>query len=271
MFKKLTLLAIVLFIPQLLIADDYNINAVIGDGSSGRPFNQWVQALKEGPVSTVSITISKKSGGNDAYVNLRFKGGGTFENGRRVAVGNNEQTVTWRVNGERPNGRPLILNAYKGSFYVKNAVVKFQGGGGSSAAVERPTKPRPKPRPIPGRPNDNIDNVDKEALALCRDPNKRIRRPRIELDRVKPSGGLFSGKYRISGMITGQCIEEAGYFEGSRIKDKIDIPLNDRFDRHEFSFQVRGGRRGEIRVYAVDGSEDTIEIDEEIKDYERNR
>ena len=92
----------------------------------------------------------------------------------------------------------------------------------------------------------------------------RFRRPRIEIHKVKQSGGFFSGKYRISGSVQGACIEEAGYYESGRLKERFEIPMTDSFKRHEFQIRVKSGKRGEIRVYAADGSEDIIEVDQEL-------
>lgn len=249
----------------------YNVNELMGDGSSGRVWRQWEQNVGNDRVSRVYVRLRKKSGGGDTYVNLRFKSGGTFENGKRVYLKDNgSHEFGWIVN-DSPNGRPLLLNVYKGEVVVEQVRVIFSKGASSSSSHVKNTRPShfPKPRRLPENYNEGRDlAVQGDGLQRCRGAD-RIRRPRIEIGEVRPSGGLFSGKYRINGEIFGACIEEAGYFERTRLKDEFEIPLTDRARRYPFSIQVRSGRRGEIRVYNIEGDEDTIEVDELIQDFNR--
>lgn len=119
-----------------------------------------------------------------------------------------------------------------------------------------------------GYSNSNRPN-DSAAAEYCRDPRKRIRRPQIEISEIEPTGGLFSGKYKVRGSIFGQCVEEAGYYESGRLKEEIQVPYSDRADRIEFKVKARSGQFGEIRVYTTDGSDDSIDIDQEIQSYQQ--
>ena len=40
--------------------------------------------------------------------------------------------------------------------------------------------------------------------------------------------------------------------------------MSDSFKREEFEIRVKSGKRGEIRVYSSDGSEDIVELDREL-------
>lgn len=247
-------------------SDDFSVGYVIGDGKGGRQFRQWTQPVAEKTVKSVTVTLRRHSGGKDTFVNLRFgRDGHTFENGRRVYLNDNStQRVTWNVN-QAPGGEPLVLNAYQGEVYLELAQVIYDQ---QTNSIRRPPPIRPQiPGNYQGSVNDPVIQQDaqdeREALRRCR--YDRPRRPRIEITRLKPTGSLFSGKYKLEGSIYGNCIEEAGYFEYGRLKEEIEIPLDDRFTRKEFEIRVRSGNRGTIRAYTTDGKEEEIDIDQEIQ------
>ena len=251
--------------------DKFAVNQILSDGKDGRVWRQWRQGIRNEGVQNVVVVLRRINGGNDTSVNLRYGDGPTFENKQFYLTDNNIKSVSFNVGGAAPNGQPLVLNAYKGEVQVSNIVVNYVG----AAAPQRHSghtrwgegKYNSKPgMSRPGRDAyDNRASNENAAVRRCRSLD-RIRRPRIEIGRVKPSGGLFSGKYRINGSVYGACIEEAGYFERGRLKDEVQIPLDDRYTRREFSFQVRSGRSGEIRVYTIDGREDIVDVDELIKE-----
>lgn len=267
-----------------VLADDsefFNVQTVVGDGSDGRIYRKWEQQIHEERVRSVEVTLQRKSGSKDTYVNLRFGDGMTFENGKRVQLGDSsERTVSWNVDGRKPEGKPLVLNAYKGEVEVRSVRVHFMGGDGSRLGG---SQPRPIPRPKPIRPADDVDysgsgsdshfggqhsgqqsagSGDDAARDRCR--YARYQRPRIEIDEVKDSGGLFSGKYKVRGSISAACVEEAGYYERGKLKERIEFPLDDRFQRQEFEVKVKSGKGGELRVLTSDGSDDRIDIDDAL-------
>lgn len=275
-----------LYLPGRVLAEDYSLGYQISDGKNGRLFKQWTQPIKESPVQSVSITLRKDSGGNDTFVNLRFGRGDTFENGRRVFLTHTgTQTVSWNV-GQAPNGEPLVLNAYNGEVYVESARVQYVR---TESERQPPRNPFDKPydhRPgnnnqddYPRRPHDDSGHYqgdnngdvyppgpgsrdNRGMIGRCRRAN--ISRPRVEIDEIRPTGGLFSGKYKVEGTVLGVCVVEAGYYENGRLKEKIDIPLNDVFSRGSFELRVRSGQNGKIRVFTTDGQEDTAVIDDEV-------
>ncbi|MCB9030223.1 MAG: hypothetical protein H6619_04165 [Deltaproteobacteria bacterium] len=220
----------------------YDIGFLIGDGQQGRVYKKWESQIENRSVRSVSITLRKQKGGNDSFVNLRYGSGNTFENGKRVYLRDREtHTVFFNVGGESPNGRPLVLNAYNSEVYVEKAIVEYDGASNSE---------------FDGQPSVSYD----AAFDRCRS-NYRIGRPRIDIGRTKATGNLFSSKSRVSGSIYAQCVQEAGYFEFGRLKEKIEFPLDDRYVRREFEVSVRANRKGEIRVYTVDGQQDVIPVD----------
>jgi len=95
--------------------------------------------------------------------------------------------------------------------------------------------------------------------------------PEIEVAQIRQSGGLFSGKRRVSGSIKGACIEEAGYYEEGKLKNSFEIPFQNRFRRSQFEVQITSGKNGEIRVLTFDGTEEVIRVDELISRQNRNR
>ena len=250
---------------------NYPANLVIGDGKSGRSYGKWTQSLPERPVQSVSITVRRQSGGDGTFVNLRFGSGATFENGKREYLrGNGTMTLTWNVGGIAPNGQPLVLNAYDGEVFVQSARVAFVGGA----------RPHYDDRDDRGGydegyghsgHDDRQDSYHQDGPAFgngdaaerCR--RARIQRPRIEVGRVRPTGGVFSGKFKVEGSIYGACVQEAGYFEEGRLKESIRFPLDDRYNRQEFQITGRSGRRGELRVFTTDGRDDVVSIDEELR------
>lgn len=251
---------LLLFSSSFVVAANYQPGYDISDGKSGRRFAEWSQAIAERKVESVSIILQKKSGGSDTYVNLRFAGSGTFENGKREYLDStNLRTIRWNVN-QNPHGQPLVLKAYNGVVHVKSVRVTFHGD----------KKPLTKPKPI--SEDDVLPMIDSsrdENAVKSRCRRTRIKDPKIKLGRMRKSGGIFSGKYRVDGSIRGNCINEAGYYEDGRLKEKITFPFDDSFRREEFNVRVRSGREGEIRAYTTDGREEVIDVDELIKAQER--
>ncbi len=238
------------------------VNQLLSDGKNGRVWRQWRQNIANRGVNRVDIVLRRQTGGNNTSVNLRYGDGQTFEGGRQVFLtDNNLKTITFNVGGAAPNGQPLVLNAYNGEVYVTTVNVYYQGGRTLSNTHQH--IPRPKPRPGVGSyPSGNTN----DALAVQRCRNIRIRRPRIEVGSVRASGGLFSNKKRIKGSIFGACVEEAGYFENGRLKQEFPFPLSDRYQRRDFEVQARTGRNAEIRVFTIDGREDSVDIDDLARD-----
>jgi hypothetical protein len=253
----LLIISILFLFTQIAIASDYTPQLIIGDGKSGRVFSQWKQLIDEKQVQNVTIRLQKRAGGNDTFVNLRFGRGDTFENGRRVYLTDTSmQTVTWNV-AAAPNGQELVLNAYNGEVYVESVRINYDSIENENDKIPTSLKPTNETS-HKGSVDENI------AYSRCRDA--RIRRPQIDIGRVRSSGGMLSSKYRLEGSIYGNCIEEAGYFENGRMKEEMSFPLDDRYQRQEFRVQVRSGMRGEIRAYTTDGRIEVIDVDEQIKD-----
>ena len=247
------------------------VNQKIGDGSNGRPFAKWVRGIDNRKVEKISFTIQRLQGGKDSYVNLRFEGGDTFGGGKRFSSISSVSAKTYEVEvNESPNGKPLIMTAYNGEFNLVDVTIIYNSAKTFLPLTERP-RDWPSPRPLPGDSQVSGGTEDPNALAYCRDRDNRIRKPRIEIGEIESRGGLFSSKYKITGEVFGACIEEAGYFEKTRLKDKFEIPLSDRTKRYPFEVRVKSGKRGEIRVYTVDGNEEIIDVDEMILEFQRDK
>lgn len=290
-------LAVVFSAPQASAEPDRQtipVGISIGDGKGGRIYSQWQNILPNKPVEKIQIRLQKRSGGNDAYVNLRFGNGSKFDNTRQVSLteGGAPQTITWDTNGASSGGQPLILSAYNCEVDVTSADVEY------SASVQAPDLAEGgKSGPIQPRDGSWVrgtggwggeDDDDKKAdddqvhwderpgyppggyggrgnpAAGKRCREMRIQSPRIEVGKVHPTGGLFSGTYRLEGAVAGLCIEEAGYYELGRLKKKIEFPLSDTFQRKEFDISVKANQRGEIRAFTSDGKDETIEVDSVI-------
>ena len=246
--------------PAISSAETFQVDSVLSDGKDGRVWRQWREHLQEKGVQSVLVVLRKQSGGSDTFVNLRYGSNSAFENGKQVFLTNNiEQTVSWSVKGESPRGQPLVLNAYKGEVFVSQVIVQYVG----DPAVKSPI-PMSKPSESGPTAHTQASAVRNEAAVLQQCKKMRVKAPRIELGQIKPQGGPFSGKHKAEGSVYGACIEEAGYYENGRMKQKIDFPLSERYQRKEFSFDVHTGKNGEIRVFTVSGREDVIYVDEEI-------
>lgn len=249
--------------------ESFTVSQVFGgnssseSNSSGSNLNQWSQVIQDRPVEQIVVTFRSHNGSSDAFINLKYEGGEVFEGGKRVFVTPEKSiTASWNVTGERPNNRPLVLSVYKGEVYVEMVTVNYR-----SIFV-----------PLPGRKNSEYpsgsnnsqnrygernrynDPKNEQAVQLCR--RASIRYPRIDVGRAKPSGGLFSTKYRIEGAVVGNCIVEAGYYEYGRLKESFDVPLSDQSQRIEFNVHAKLGKRGELRVLTTDGKEDVVEVEE---------
>ena len=259
-------------------SDSFQVNQVLGDGKNGNTWSQWSQPVNNGTITVVRAEVKRVKGGNDTFINLRFGSGQAFGNGKQTFLTHDKyQTVRWNVN-QSGNGKPLVMNAYNGEVLLRNVVVVYadslQGSRGSDGRYDD--------REHDSRRHDGRRYDDRHSGSLSgkvRDDDYRgsqgrvprscrrgdYRAPRIEVGKVKSSGGLFSGKYRIRGSIEGSCVEEAGYFEEGRLKERFQIPLSDRFQRQEFNIKVRSGRNGEIRVYSSDGRDDRVYVDDLIQ------
>jgi hypothetical protein len=277
-FTFLTLLLIALLLGLSANAyagsqdEEFKVARITSDGKNGRPFSQIRQKVAERPIASVTVRLQKQTGGNDTFVNLRFGSGQTFESGRREALTDTQsKTITWNLDGQTPNGQPLVFNAYNGEVYVHSLSVRY-----ADSTEKEPERGLERDRVFEkqdDRPHRSQRNAvdESESLASCRDNFRRVRPPRIEISELRASGGLFSGKYRLGGVISGQCIEEAGYYEQGRLKEKIEVPLSDRFNRTDFRVQVRSGRGGEIRAFLIDGTDESVFVDDEITKSEQQR
>lgn len=258
----------------------FQVSSTLSDGKNGRVWKQWRQKLPEKLVRKVEVELQKQSGGNDTFVNLRFGSDSTLENGKRVTLSNNAPfKATWIVN-QMPKGRELVLNAYKGEVSVKRVTVLFATDKVRDWKIRRAPRPYPKGYIEPKRPHQgpNDDHhsegfssgSDKEDAARECETTGHLRRPRIEIGRIKSSGGLFSNKYKVEGEIFGKCIDEAGYYERTQLKESIKIPLNKRYRRYQFNIKVKTGKGGKIRVFTYDGRKVSVDIDEMIEDYQKS-
>ena len=100
----------------------------LSDGKDGRPNVRWKQQVQERPIAKVAVQVWRVSGGDDTFINLRYGDkGDTFENGKRVYLKDDKkQRVEFQVNGEAPNGRPLVLIAYNGVVKLRWVGVYYQ-------------------------------------------------------------------------------------------------------------------------------------------------
>jgi len=242
------------FYPVITFADnstqDFLVDYSISDGKDGRIFKQWHQYIGEKPVRSIDIKVRRESGSRDTYLNLRFGNGATFENGKRAQV-DGTQTVSWNVGGEKSNGQELVLNAHNGEVFIESVRVNFDSDPQYSSR-------KPEREKIDDD-SDKPSDVDPNAYNNCR-TLYRIGRPIIEINRVKPTGNIFSGDQKVEGSIYAQCVQEAGYYESGRLKERIDFSLNDRFNRKEFNLRSSQNQNGEIRVYTTDGQQETYSL-----------
>lgn len=94
--------------------------SIIGDGKDGRVFKKWIQPLRERNIHKVRAILERRSGGDNCYVNLRFgEDGDAVEKGRRVYIRTDKRVTETFIVNQRPNGKPLVLNAYNGEVYVR--------------------------------------------------------------------------------------------------------------------------------------------------------
>lgn len=239
----------------------YKVNQAISDGKNGRVWRQWRETVANRRIERVEAVLRRTSGANDTFVNLRFGNGEAFENGKQIQISNNDsQTVAWQV-GSRPEGQPLVLNAYNGEIQLERVIVYFP----KPLAAFKPNTTSEEAKPKGSKPGWEaaLDSVsgDTSVAGRCRRA-KRVQAPKIEIGKVEAHGGLFSGKYRISGSLFGSCIEEAGYFENAKLKQKIEFPLEDTVKRVEFQVNTKTGKNGEIRLFSTTGQESIEFVDE---------
>jgi hypothetical protein len=105
---------------------DLKPNIVISDGKSGRKWGQFNEKIQERRVQKVGLVITRVSGGDDTFVNMRFgKDGVTFDGSKREYLKDAKRhEVWWNVN-EAPKGRPLVINAYNGEVKLEIVSIAF--------------------------------------------------------------------------------------------------------------------------------------------------
>ncbi len=237
----------------------YRVNQSISDGKNGRVWRQWRENVANRRIERVEAVLKRTKGANDTFVNLRFGNGEAFENGKQIFIRDGEkQTVAWQV-GALPSGQPLVFNAYNGEVQLERVILYYPQPATSvstSGGSKKPDSSKPGWHAA-------VDSVtgDTSAAGRCRRA-KRVQAPKIEIGKVEATGGLFSGKYHISGSLFGSCIEEAGYFENAKLKQKIEFPLTDTVKRVEFKVNTKTGKNGEIRIYSTTGQESIEFVDE---------
>lgn len=89
---------------------------------------KWKQAVNEKPVKQIDCQVVRVSGGDDTYINFRFGDDGkTFPGGKRFYVTKSERMkFSVPANGVSPNGKPLVINAYKGSVKITHVTVIYK-------------------------------------------------------------------------------------------------------------------------------------------------
>jgi hypothetical protein len=159
----------------------------------------------------------------------------------------------------------LVIKVYNGRALIESVKVEV---------LPEPPKPEPKPaavqnsQPAPApvarqSREERRNSLDPEARSGC-ERRESLRQATIEVSKVKESGGLFSGKRRVSGNIKAACIEEAGYYENGQLVSSFDLPFQNRFSRSQFEVRVRSGKSGEFRVLTYDGHEEVLNVDQII-------
>lgn len=249
----ITILASVIILPVIGVTSDntevFKVRQLLQSGSG------WKKAIPEGRVDSIEAVLRRESGSTDTFVNLRFEGNETFENGKRVQIDwRNDRVVSWDVAGARSEGRPLVLNAYNGNIYVEEIRVHYQDDRREAHRSDREHLGRSAFR-----------GVDGEIAERCRE--RQNREPQITIESIKSGSDFFassSGEFAVSGSVAGTCVQEVGYFEHGKLKSQIEMPVDDRFRRQDFEIKARTGRDAEIRAYTLDGQEDRVSIDHEI-------
>ena len=118
----------------------FKVKEVFSDGKGGRIWRQWRQSIPERTVERVEVVLTRVSGGDDTFVNLRYGDGETFEHGKQFHVrADQKETAAWEVSAP-PLGQPLVLNAYNGEVRVDKVIVYYDKPGG--AAIQRDVEDR---------------------------------------------------------------------------------------------------------------------------------
>ncbi len=106
---------------------EFKPNTNFGDGKGGRVFKQFNEKVEERHISRIAMTVSRRSGGEDTFLNVRFgREGATLDGSKREYLKNDKRTILeWKVN-QKPGGKPVIVNAYNGEVFVENVVIFYE-------------------------------------------------------------------------------------------------------------------------------------------------
>ena len=95
-----------------------------------------------------------------------------------------------------------------------------------------------------------------DAQRRCQEINPR--RPDFNIRGVYPSGR----EAEVSGTLEGECIDEAGYYEDGRLRERISFPFADRMERRDFRVRIDPNSRGELRAYTKGGEREVLPVDD---------
>jgi hypothetical protein len=105
---------------------EFKPRATLGDGKKGHAWGQFSEKVEERHISRIAMTVTRKAGGDDTFLNVRFgKDGATLDGSKREYLKSNDRAILeWRVN-QKPGGKPVVVNAYNGEVFVENVVVFY--------------------------------------------------------------------------------------------------------------------------------------------------
>lgn len=130
-------------------------------------------------------------------------------------------------------------------------------------------KPLPQPSLISRAPFDPAQTSGSGYQECQQMRSGYVPSPRISIYKVKPTGNVFSSKYKIVGEIEGICLVEAGLYEDGRRVQNIPLRTTPEFQRFEFEVKGSPDNDPEVRVYNIQGDRDIFEV-REPNDYDRD-
>jgi hypothetical protein len=102
----------------------FKVRRVFRSGGFGG-WNEWSTRIQDRPVESVSAIVKAARDGHKSYLTMQFDRGFRFDPARAYLTEGRVQKITWKVNGERPKGRDLILRIFDGTASVDSVIVTY--------------------------------------------------------------------------------------------------------------------------------------------------
>lgn len=229
--------------------DYYQPNVVISNDKTVR----WTVSPRLPNIAKIDIVIQNLSNKRESVIYLSF---GEPKLGEQLntytVTGVKPSTIIWNVDSIATGNKPFTIKIIEGSVKIISVNIAYK--------TDITKNQSPLISPVP---NESSQRTTRKKT-LCKLATPYII-PRISIKKVAPIINSKKPYYNISGSIAGNCISEAGYFEGNELIQKITIEFTDISQVTQFNVNASINKKGEIIVRTSTEQESKLNTDELIE------